>query len=189
MAEDRTLHCRCGAMRWRIADDARGTHAACYCADCQTFARHLGAGDDWLDAEGGTEVFQTVPHNLAFLAGEENLALLRLSPKGMLRWHSACCGTPIANTLASPGLPFVGVVLPPGATGFGQVSARVNTGSARQLVRQSGTFGMVLGVLLRAIGARLMRRPRLAPFFRQDGSPVRAARILSAAERQAARPG
>lgn len=189
MAEDRTLQCRCGAMRWRIAGNARGTHAACYCADCQTFARHLGAGDDWLDAEGGTEVFQTLPGNLAFLAGVENLALLRLSPKGMLRWHSACCGTPIANTMATPGLPFVGAVLPPGATGFGPIGARVNTGSARQPVRQSGTFGMVLGLLLRAIGARLMRRERLAPFFRQDGSPVVTARILTEAERQAAGPG
>ncbi|MEI2804964.1 MAG: DUF6151 family protein [Albidovulum sp.] len=109
MPADRSLACRCGAMRWTIGAEAAGTHVECYCADCQTFARHLKA-DDYLDAAGGTEVFQTLPHHVRFTQGAANLRLLRLSPKGLLRWYAGCCGTPIANSMPSPSFPFVGMI-------------------------------------------------------------------------------
>ncbi len=35
---------------------------------------------------------------------------MRLKPKGIVRWYSSCCRTPIGNTLATPKLPFVGLV-------------------------------------------------------------------------------
>lgn len=187
MPADRNLACRCGATRWTIAADAPGTHVECYCADCQTFVRHLQAVD-WLDAAGGTELFQTLPHAVRFTAGSENLRLLRLSPKGLMRWYAGCCGTPIANTLASPGLPFVGMVLKPGQTGFGPVVTRANVAGALKPVRQGGIARAVFGVLSRALRAKLTASGRANPFFGADRAPIVAPIVLTLAERDAARP-
>lgn len=38
----------------------------------------------------------------------ENLACLRLTDKGLLRWYSTCCQTPIGNTSANWKISFVG---------------------------------------------------------------------------------
>lgn len=187
MPADRNLACRCGATRWTIDPQAPGTHVECYCADCQTFLRHLKAVD-WLDAAGGTEVFQTLPHAIRFTAGEANLRLLRLSPKGLMRWYAGCCGTPVANTLASPGLPFVGMVLPPGKSGFGPVVTHANVAAALKPVRQSGIAQAVFGILSRALWAKLTASRRKNPFFGADRAPVVEPKVLTLAERDAARP-
>jgi hypothetical protein len=187
MPADRSLACRCGAMRWTIGAEAAGTHVECYCADCQTFARHLKA-DDYLDAAGGTELFQTLPGAIRFTAGQENLRLLRLGPRGLMRWYAGCCGTPIANTLASPRLPFVGMILRPGQPGFGPVVTHANVKSARRPVHQSGLLRAVLGVLARAARARLTSGGKTNPFFGPDGTPTVAAKILTLEERNVARP-
>ena len=34
---------------------------------------------------------------------------VRLTPKGLFRWHTTCCNTPVGNTLR-PSVPFVGIV-------------------------------------------------------------------------------
>jgi hypothetical protein len=187
MPADRSLACRCGAMRWTIGAEAAGTHVECYCADCQTFARHLKA-DDYLDAAGGTEVFQTLPHHVRFTQGAANLRLLRLSPKGLLRWYAGCCGTPIANSMPSPSFPFVGMILRPGQSGFGPVLTHANTTSARTPVRSTGLARAVLGLLARTAAAKLTGKGGTAPFFAADGKPAAEARILTLAERDAARP-
>ncbi|WP_413850408.1 DUF6151 family protein [Albidovulum sp.] len=187
MPADRSLACRCGAMRWTIGAEAAGTHVECYCADCQTFARHLKA-DDYLDAAGGTEVFQTLPHHVRFTQGAANLRLLRLSPKGLLRWYAGCCGTPIANSMPSPSFPFVGMILRPGQSGFGPVLTHANTASARTPVRSTGLARAVLGLLARTAAAKLTGKGGTAPFFAADGKPAAEARILTLAERDAARP-
>ncbi|OYX41806.1 MAG: hypothetical protein B7Z02_14465 [Rhodobacterales bacterium 32-67-9] len=164
-----------------------GTHVECYCADCQTFLNHLKA-PEYLDAAGGTELFQTLPHAIRFTAGDENLRLLRLSPKGLMRWYAGCCGTPIANTLTSPALPFVGAVLRPGQIGFGPVITHANVTSARGPIRQSGVLRAIIGVMWRAAAAKLTGRNRPNPFFASDGTPTVAPRTLTLAERDAARP-
>ena len=188
MPDPRHLQCRCGAIRWSIAADAPGTHVECYCADCQTFARHLGAETDYLDAAGGTEVFQTLPHHVRFTQGSENLRLLRLGPKGLLRWYAGCCGTPVANTMSSPSFPFVGMILRPGQSGFGPVLTHANTASARTPVRSTGLARAVLGLLARTAAAKLTGKGGTAPFFTADGKPSAEARILTLDERNAARP-
>lgn len=187
MTEERNLGCRCGATRWVISGDAPGTHVECYCADCQTFLNHLKA-EDYLDAAGGTELFQTMPDAIRFTKGADNLRLLRLSPKGLMRWYAGCCDTPVANTMATPALPFVGAILRPGQAGFGPVVTHANVGSARRPVRQSGILRAVVGVLTRAAAAKLFRGGRANPFFAPDGSPTVAPSVLTLAERNAARP-
>lgn len=168
MAQD--LSCRCGHMGWSVETGAGGTHVICYCADCQTFARHLGQSETALDADGGTEIFQTLPDAVRITRGADSLALLRLGPKGLMRWYAGCCNTPIANTLANPRtLPFIGMILPPGQPGFGAVTARVNTAAARHPVAQHGFAATGAALLGRALKARLTGRtgsPCLPPTAR-----------------------
>lgn len=188
MPDNRDFSCRCGAMRWSVAATAPGCHVECYCADCQSFARHLGADDLWLDADGGTEAFHTLPRHVRFTAGEQNLRALRLGPKGLIRWYAGCCNTPIANTLASPRLPFVGLVLRPGQAGFGPLVTKANTDGAQRPVRGFGKGHAIAGVLWRAAAARLAGRNRPNPFFDAAGHPTVTPRILTLDERNAARP-
>ncbi|MCU9849687.1 DUF6151 family protein [Defluviimonas sp. WL0024] len=188
MSDPYDMSCHCGATRWTIARAARGTLVKCYCADCQTFARHLGHGTDWLDAAGGSAIFQTAPHNLGFPDGMAHVALLRLGPKGLFRWYADCCGTPIANTLSGPGFPFVGAVLQPDENRFGPVRVWANTAAARTPVKARGIARAVLGVLGRAALARLTGSYRTNPFFDAAGAPVAPPTVLSKAERDAARP-
>jgi hypothetical protein len=172
-------------MRWSIAQDAPGSHVMCYCADCQSHARHLGR-TDMLD-QGGSDIFQTIPSAFRIDAGQEHLAMQRLGPRGMYRWYAGCCNTPIANTLNKNSLPFVGAVLPPGAQGFGKITAIANTQSAPIKIRQRGLFGAVWSLLTRAILAKL-RGQTASPFFNAEGGPVIEGRVLTKEERKAARP-
>lgn len=187
MQGPRQFTCGCGEMRWEIAAGAPGTHVECYCADCQTFARVLGA-EGWLDEAGGTEIFQTLPQHIRFTAGYDRLAALRLGPRGMIRWYASCCGAPVGNCLPTMGLPFFGAILRPGQPGFGPVAAHANTAAARRPVRASGLPRAALGLLGRALAARLTGSHRRNPFFSDPRTPVVTPGILTLAERDAARP-
>lgn len=87
-----------------------GNHLKCMCDDCQRFARHLGNESQILDDNGGTEIFQIPPSHIKFTQGQENLSCLRLTPKGILRWYTSCCNTPIANTISYK-MAFAGVII------------------------------------------------------------------------------
>lgn len=187
MTGDRTHSCTCGTMRWRIAHAARGTHLVCYCEDCQTAARFLKHQTTRLDSDGGTEIFQTLPMHFEFLDGRDHLAVLRLGPKGLLRWHAGCFGTPIANTLPTPKLPFVGAIVPPGVDGYGPITAFVNTAPAARPIRETGVLGAHLSIIGRILRARLSGKSK-SPFFGDDGTPIVAPRVLSLQDRNAARP-
>lgn len=107
-----TVACSCGrfaAVAHEVAP-SRGNHVVCYCDDCQLFQHHLGKAADVLDEHGGTRIFQISPAAFEPTRGEEQLACLRLRPGGLIRWYARCCSTPIGNTLATPKLPFLGVI-------------------------------------------------------------------------------
>src|SRR5262249_21772838 len=42
--------------------------------------------------------------------GVDRLRAMRLSPKGLTRWFADCCRTPVGNTLATPRVPFLGLI-------------------------------------------------------------------------------
>lgn len=188
MTEDRTHGCTCGKMKWHIAEQARGTHLVCYCSDCQTYANVLENGAARVDSDGGTEIYQTLPANFTFLEGKEHLAVLRLSPKGILRWHAGCCGTPIANTLPGPGLPFLGAVLPPGVDGYGPITALLSTVGTAPHIKEMGVLGAYLSMMGRIIGSLTSKAKRASPFFDEDKQPIVEPRVLGKSERNAARP-
>jgi len=105
------LRCRCGRVQGVAhgVSPARGFRIVCYCGDCQAFARFLQR-PDILDAAGGTDIFQMPPGRVKLAAGMEAVRAVRLPDKGVLRWYSDCCRTPIGNTAADPRFPLIGIV-------------------------------------------------------------------------------
>lgn len=177
------LQCRCGQVRGEL-DAARAyVRATCYCKDCQAYARWLGT-PGLMDAAGGTDVVATAPPRLRFTAGEDRVACMSLSERGIYRWYAACCRTPLGNTARSSKVHYVGVstaCLEPGAVdaAFGPAGRCViNVDSATAPVR-ARPLAFALGGLRIAMGifgARL-RRDRRSPFFDATGRPVRTPQI------------
>jgi hypothetical protein len=183
------VRCQCGALQGTLARPARANRVVCYCHDCQAFAHVLNQAGRVLDARGGTDVLQTLPRNLSFTRGSEQLACLRLTSTGMLRWYARCCSTPIGNTPAAARFSFVGLIHtcldPAGLTldeVFGPVTAWNNTATARGDPKpvQKGVgkvFAFVIGTALRA---RLNGDYRHNPFFvAESGAPAATPRVLS----------
>ena len=108
---DLPLRCRCGRVRGlaRAVSPRTGLRFSCYCHDCQAFIRFLER-PDVVDAAGGTDIFQMAPARLRLSAGAEALRCLRLSDRGVLRWYTDCCHTPVANTADRPRFPIVAVI-------------------------------------------------------------------------------
>lgn len=108
---DIPLKCHCAQVSG-VAHDVSpktGNRIVCYCDDCQGFARYLGHESPILDDNGGTDIFQMYPNQLNITQGIEQLRSMRLSEKGLLRWYTDCCKTPVGNTI-SYGVPFVGLI-------------------------------------------------------------------------------
>lgn len=107
-----TVACSCGRFAATAHDVAAssGNHVVCYCDDCQLFQHHLGKAGEVLDEHGGTDIFQISSAKFELVQGEEQLACLRLRPGGLIRWYARCCSTPLGNTLATPTMPFFGML-------------------------------------------------------------------------------
>ena len=103
------LGCRCGQIQGHLAMSAVKTnHVVCYCKDCQAFAHWL-SDQECLNAASGTEIVQVPPCAFHISQGQQQLACMRLAPKGLYRWYSRCCHTPIANTVGAS-FPMVGII-------------------------------------------------------------------------------
>jgi hypothetical protein len=188
------LQCRCGTLKGHVSRSHGVNRCVCYCRDCQAFAHFLGRADEILDASGGTDVIQTRAANVEFTEGTEALACMRLTPNGMLRWYSACCNTPLGNTVADPKVSFVGLIHsclggagPTLEASFGPVQAYVNTQSAKGGGKSNPLA--LIGVILRVAGmvarARVDGSYKRSPFFAADtGAPIVAPKVLSSVERE-----
>jgi hypothetical protein len=185
------LRCRCGALQGRVALNRAASRVICHCKDCQAFARFLGRERDVLDAQGGSEIVQLAPDCVQFTHGQEQLAVMKLSEAGMLRWYAACCRTPVGNTMTSRNLPFVGLLhsclnSASLAPSFGPVRARFNAASALGDPKpvDQGVFLSVLQVVARLAAARLSGRYRHTPFFTDANQPVADPRVVTAQDRE-----
>ncbi|MGH8085105.1 MAG: DUF6151 family protein [Lysobacter sp.] len=187
------FRCRCGTLQGEIEPAATYLRAVCYCRDCQAFARALDREQDVLDPNGGTDIVAIRPAGVRFTMGREQVACLSLSPKGLLRWHSACCHTPLANTPRDPKLPYVGVLVScmAGESGtldaaFGARRIALGTGSARGEVAATPvrtTLGVVR-IMWGVLRAKLGGRDRDNPFFDMATlQPVVEPRVLTRQER------
>jgi hypothetical protein len=189
------VRCRCGTLQGFIGNTARANHCVCYCKDCRAFARFLGRDQEILDTQGGTAVIQTYPANVAFTQGTEVLACMRLSERGLMRWYTSCCNTPVGNTLANYRVSFVSLihscVETPGHSlteSFGPVRMRVNTKGATGTVKSTplGTISVLSRFAVTLLNARLTGSYKHTPFFSADtGAPVATPKVLSRSEREA----
>ena len=184
-ASDQTFACNCGKLSGHVTAQGikSGTRAECFCGDCRAAVLYLGQPDPAPDA---VDVFQTSPDSVKITQGAEHLRLMRLGPKGLLRWYAGCCKTPLANTLAKPTLPFVGLHSNRFANkdALGKIRARGFMPQAGKPPKTKGAAGMVLGIFKRMATSRLSGQWRETPFFDADtGQPVAEAEIPSKEER------
>lgn len=106
-----SLKCHCGEVKGSANDVSpkSGIRVICCCSDCQTFANYLNCESQVLDEFGGTDIFQVSQSQVMIKRGHDKLRCLRLTDKGLLRWYTSCCNTPVGNTINAK-LPFVGVI-------------------------------------------------------------------------------
>lgn len=152
---------------------------------------HLGA-KGILDENGGSELYQTLPARLKVTAGKDQLRALRLSPKGMVRWYTGCCGTPLGNTLHSEGWYFLSLsvaCIPEAARApLGPLRGAFFAKDAPAGTHPPADFGkltLLSGAFGRHFAAWLGLAPRGTPFF-ENGKPVATPEILSLEARRAA---
>lgn len=201
MSGDLTIRCACGTLRGRVQDIPRRetNRVVCYCDDCQAFAHYLGRAAEVLDPHGGTEVVQMSPAYLEIAEGADELRALRLTVKGTLRWYTACCRTPVGNTLATDRLPFLGLITACVEGGAGQDALDLALGPIRGRVWGRYAKGDTTGLnklypgppvwmMMRLAGLMLKWRlrgdHRNTPFFDQTThAPVTEPHVLTDAER------
>lgn len=191
------LRCACGRLEGHVTATHRAGRAICYCRDCQAFARFLSAPEAMFDALGGTDIIATAPRFVQFTAGTEQLQCMSLGPRGLLRWYSGCCRTPIGNMPRNPKLSYVGLVhnclvgLPAAKdAAFGPAWLVVSPKSASGRVAPM-LLAMLLAMLkiLRNVGgSRLGGIYRQNTFFKAGtDEPIVPPQVLTAAQRQALR--
>lgn len=187
---DIPLRCQCGAVQGTALgiNGELGTHAVCYCDDCQSFARALGRSAAILDANGGTEVFQMPVDALVLTKGIEHVRCLRLTPKGTWRWYADCCKTPIGNTFG-PAWPFVGLIHNFIALGskresllgpvrgywFTRYAHGELTAAQRRLADRPA---LMLKSLWKVLCWKIQGRNKPSPFFNSKGQALSPPRIM-----------
>jgi len=198
MTQEINYSCACGQTTAKVSRPSpkAGNRVRCYCKDCQAFVNWLVAqgGADILDENRGSELYQTLGCRLEITAGKENLAAMRLSPKGMIRWYTTCCHSPFGNTLGPALFTFVGLPV----SGFddasektlGPLKASVFAEHAPKGSHPAENFGFrkgLLRILGREIAGKFSARTRKNP-FRPDDVPLKTPQILTLSERQAVTP-
>jgi len=105
-----SIGCTCGEVSGSIALASKNdcSRLVCCCKDCQSFANKLNA-NDILDEFGGTDVLQVLPKAIQIEKGIDKLRCVKLSAKGLHRWHTECCNTLVGNSISAK-IPFFGMI-------------------------------------------------------------------------------
>ena len=187
------LACRCGTLRGTVDTTAPHERIVCYCADCQAYAVLLGRPGEDLDARGGTNALLTVPSAIDLTHGADQLASVRMTSRGPMRWYAACCNTALANTGLSHRAAFVSLLSPSlggagpaldAAFGPARLFGFVKNARGQPKPLQSFMLSVLLRVIARSVRARLDGSYRRTPFFDvARDRPVAEPRILPADER------
>lgn len=185
------LRCQCGAVEARVDLQQVYTRVICYCADCQLFARFLGPQHEVLNPQGGTDIIALLPAAVEFTSGRDQLVCLSLSERGILRWYTGCCDTPIGNTPRSSKIAYLGLIalcLPGLETAYGPAKIALHTESASGEVKATpvASFLGVFRIMSGLLAARLGAKSKSNPFFSSDSNqPLAKPRVLSLTEREA----
>ena len=192
------IQCECGKFRAKLKafpDNTPG-RLVCYCDDCQAYLHYLKR-TDLLDANGGTEVIPAYPTDVEILTGLEHLKCTRLSEKGIFRFSTSCCNTPIVNT--NPGEPWAGFMRCVYTVKDGQkidqtlgpvrsrIMGRYAKGSPPVGTPQKFNLKAILTVMPFMLKGKLFGKSMPSPFFSANGiTPVVTPHVLSVAEKKAA---
>jgi hypothetical protein len=187
------LQCQCGTLKGFVSPADMAERAVCYCKDCQAFARFLERADQVLDKQGGTEILATLPRHVHFTQGIEVLVCMSLSDRGLLRWYTSCCNTPVGNTPRDVKISYVGLIHsclansnPTMQDSFGPLRMVLNTKAAKGEVKSTPISNVVslLKIMKSVIGTRISGGYKRNPFFVEDsGMPIKQPQVLSKAER------
>lgn len=186
------ISCRCGKLKGYVVFSGKENRGICYCTDCQAFAKYLGQEAVVLNNAGGTEIVQTVAEFVRITEGKEALACMKLTERGILRWYSNCCNTPIANTPDKVNMAFVGLVhnclKADGQSlerAFGKLKMVAFTESATSEPKPK-SFGVPLAmvrIMAMLAKARIFGGYKQTPFFDlQMGKSIIKPKVLSADE-------
>ena len=159
---DLALRCRCGAVRGiaRAVTPSSVNHCFCYCDDCQAFAHFCDRADEVLDEHGGTEITQMSQAAVVFTANVDKVAAMRLSPKGMIRWYTSCCRTPIGNTMPTSAMPFIGMIkafIDAPSTALGPIRGRGFTKGAKGGPAAVPKDGLPEPIMIARVLAKVLR--------------------------------
>lgn len=176
MAAAHPFACTCGALCGEVsaAGIKTGMRLVCYCSDCRANELYHNQPDP---APEPVDLFQLAPDSITITQGSEHLKAIRLGPRGPLRWYAACCGTPFANTLSKPTLPFASMRadLFQDKSALGKIRAKAFMPVPGKPAQTKGAGIMAWGIFNRMITARLSGRWKETPFFdttsRQPVSP------------------
>ncbi|WP_417461433.1 DUF6151 family protein [Kordiimonas sp.] len=197
MATDAPMSCTCGKVTGMIRglSPASTNHVRCPCDACQAYAHYLGRADDMLDEGGYSNIFQMNPRDFEIYGGHEHLAGVCITNTGPVRWYADCCKTPLGNSFARGGMPFLGVL--PICTGLkGTSSAVVDmVGPVRAvgfekppipLGSRLRTMGMIMRLFTKMAIWRMRYGKSWKPFFDERTlRPIKKPIKLTDAERAA----
>jgi len=190
------IACKCQKFQIELKAFPKNTpgRLKCYCDDCQTYLHHLGRGD-LLDENGGTEIIPAYPADAEILSGKEFLKCTRLKARGMYRFSTLCCNTPIANT--APRTPWLGFhraayfdaaeldrVLGPIR---GRIMGKYAKGTPPKGTPEKFNLKVFVSVMPFILKGRLLKKSAPSPFFSASGEAIATPQVLSESERQAAR--
>ena len=184
-----TLKCECGAVTGTAHNitPKSGNRVVCCCSDCQAFAKFLETEDRTLDGFGGTDIYQTSPSQIKIKTGPENLSSMKLTPKGLLRWYTSCCNTPVANTMGGK-LAFCGIIhsftnIPDREETLGDVRAYCQTQDAigtpdHPKAHPKFPAGITLRILRQMVHWKVQGKDTPSPFYNEARNPVAKPLIL-----------
>lgn len=187
------IQCDCGKFRAELTQFPKNTpgRLICYCDDCQAFLHYLKRAD-LLDENGGTEIIPAYPADIKIVAGIDVVKCVRLHDKGMYRFFTSCCLTPIANT--DPVRPWVGIIQRMYVTKdptilareLGPVKARIMgkyaKGTPPAGTPQTFDFKGMVTVMPFIIKGKFLGKAKHSPFF-DNGEAIVVPKVLTAEER------
>jgi hypothetical protein len=193
------LRCRCGEVRGVATDVSpeAGNRVVCYCDDCQAVAQFLSGGEG-LDPAGGTDVFQVAPCTVSLTQGADLLRCVRLSDRGLFRFYTDCCRTRVGAMLG-PRVPFLALVdafMDHDGDGrsrdevlgrpLGFIFGKYAVGGLPPHAHRKVPLGLLVRLAWKIFRWWIAGRNAPSAFFdAQTRAPRAAARVLTAAERQA----
>lgn len=197
MSVNAPIKCSCGSVTGvaRNLSSSTTNHVVCSCKGCQSYAHFLGRSEDMLDESGGSNIFQMDPKNFEITSGMDQVACMRVTPNGPLRWYADCCKTPLGNTFPKGGVPFLGVLpICAGHKGsseavikiVGRVRGHVNTPQPLSFGGRVKNFLMLVRFAGKLAWWRLTGGRSYKPFFDADTmKPIRKPLTITDDERAA----